>query len=311
MKFPSIREGFRRSEVLKPVKFGCLTGIPSINITLGCIHSCLYCYAKGYPSAPPDGEVIIYSNIPALLERRLRSQVPFVVMNTASDSFQPHPKVLDLSYKCMELLIRNRVSFSFLTKGEVPEEFVKLFKKAKANVYPHIGITTLNDGKRKLFEPLSASVERRLRNLEMLIEAGIIPSVRMDPIIPFHTDSEENIYAVIRRVAEMGVKEVSVSGLHIRYGMISSMVKGLGRMRWSNIESAFERRFTIVGCGTRARLINRKRLAHIYRTAREAGQLYGVSVKICACKNPHFNADICASGKIYITEKQLSFFSIQ
>lgn len=310
MILPCVREGFRRSDVLKPVRFGCLTGIPSLNITLGCMHSCIYCYARGYPSAPPEGEVIVYINTPELLERKLkRRYIPFVVLNTASDSFQPHPLIMDISYRCMEILIKMGVSFSFLTKGEIPEEFIKLFRRAKGRIYAHIGITTLNDGKRKLFEPLSAPVERRLRNIEMLIEAGIVPSVRMDPIIPFHTDSEENIYAVIRKVRELNVKEVTISGLHIRYGVVPSMVKGLGRLRWRNIESAFMREFTTVGCGTRARLIRSEHLERIYRTAREAGRVYGVSVKVCACKNPSFKGEVCSSGRIYLSERQLKLFA--
>ena len=37
---------FRRGRVLAPAQFGCLEGIPTLNITHGCIFECTYCYAR-------------------------------------------------------------------------------------------------------------------------------------------------------------------------------------------------------------------------------------------------------------------------
>jgi DNA repair photolyase len=311
MKEPVLIEVERKSDVLKKVKFGCLTGIPAINFTAGCLHSCVYCYAKGYPSAPPDGQVFFWRNTRRLLEKKLlRNKPSFVVLNTASDSFQPHPKVLNMAYECMEILIKNRVSFSFLTKGFIPEEFYDLFKKSPSLIYAHIGLTTLNDGKRGLFEPFSAPVEKRLKNIENLIETGIIPSVRVDPIIPLHTDSEENFHALFKKISEMGVKEVSVSALHIRNGIKVFLVKRLGALRWKRIEECFEKNFITLCGGTKARLIKRELLHEIYRRAIDAGKVYGIDVKICACKNPDFPYEVCPSGRFLSKNPlQLNLFS--
>jgi len=311
MKEPILIEMERKSDVLKKVRFGCLTGLPVLNFTSGCLHSCVYCYAKGYPSAPPEGQVFFWSNTRRLLEKKLlRSKPPFVVLNTASDSFQPHPKVLNMAYECMEILIKHKIPFSFLTKGFIPQEFYDLFKRAPPLIYVHIGLTTLHDGKRLLFEPFSAPVEKRIKNMENLVEIGIIPSVRMDPIIPLHTDSEENFYALFRKISEIGVKEVSVSGLHIRNGIKPFLIKRLGRIRWRRIEEHFEKNFITLCGGTRARLIKKEFLEHIYKTAIEAGRVYGIDVKICGCKNPDFHYEICPSGRFLLKHPfQLKLFS--
>ena len=311
MEKPVLIEVERKTDVLKKVKFGCLTGIPAMNFTSGCLHSCVYCYAKGYPSAPPDGQVLFWTNTRKLLERKLlRSKPMFVVLNTASDSFQPHPKVLNMAYECMEILIKNGVSFSFLTKGFIPEEFYDLFKKAPFLVYAHIGLTTLHDGKRKLFEPFSAPVEKRLKNIENLAGIGIIPSVRMDPIIPLHTDSEENFHALFKKISEIGVKEVSVSGLHIRNGIKPFLIKRLGKIRWRKIEEYFEKNFITLCGGTKARLIKKEFLKEIYRRVIDAGRVYGIEVKICGCKNPDFSYNVCPSGRFRVrTYFQLKLFS--
>lgn len=310
MEQPILIESERKTDVLKRVRFGCLTGKPAMNFTVGCLHSCIYCYAKGYPSSPPDGQVIFYTNTRRLLEKKIRKKPQFVVLNTASDSFQPHPMVLEMAYECMEILIKNRVPFSFLTKGSIPEEFFDLFKKAPSLIHAHIGLTTLNDGKRFLFEPFSAPVESRLRNIENLIECGIIPSVRVDPIIPLHMDSDENFHTLFKRISEIGVKEASISVLHIRCGIVPFLLKRLGRIRWKKIEEYFEKDFITLCGGTRARLVKKEFLDEIYKRAISAGKIYGIDVKICSCKNPSFSSDVCPSGKFGTREpSQLILFS--
>ena len=38
----------RRSAVLTPSSLACLSRIPTVNLTAGCAHGCLYCYTRGY-----------------------------------------------------------------------------------------------------------------------------------------------------------------------------------------------------------------------------------------------------------------------
>ena len=81
----------RKSSLLKTPAFGCLKDTPSINLTRGCIHSCVYCYARGFSDAPPPGEVhLLYENLPEVLERELdrkRKLPSWVSFSTASDPF--------------------------------------------------------------------------------------------------------------------------------------------------------------------------------------------------------------------------------
>jgi DNA repair photolyase len=61
----------RKSHILKPLAFDCLKGTPVINITKGCLHSCAYCYARGFTDAPSKGEIHLYENLPEMLKREL------------------------------------------------------------------------------------------------------------------------------------------------------------------------------------------------------------------------------------------------
>ncbi len=98
----------RKGKVLVPSRFGCLQGIPTLNITSGCIFQCAYCYARGYSQAPKTGEVNLYVNLPALLEvelSRKKTVPPWVILNTSSDCFQTHPDILDVTFKVIQILL--------------------------------------------------------------------------------------------------------------------------------------------------------------------------------------------------------------
>ena len=81
----------RKSSFLKTATFGCLKDTPSINLARGCIHSCVYYYARNFSDAPPPDEVhLLYENLPEVLERELdrkRKSPSWVSFNTASDPF--------------------------------------------------------------------------------------------------------------------------------------------------------------------------------------------------------------------------------
>jgi hypothetical protein len=55
---------------------------------------------------------------------RRRSVIDRVVFNTASDSFQTHPAILDITYDTMTVLLERGIGFSFLTKGWIPDRFI-------------------------------------------------------------------------------------------------------------------------------------------------------------------------------------------
>jgi len=106
-RFMRFLEVERKGRVLNKAQFGCLRDCFTLNITKGCEFLCAYCYARGYPGAPVSGEVHVYGNLSDKLAKELdnprrRSEASWVAFNTASDSFQTHPFVLDVAYHTME-----------------------------------------------------------------------------------------------------------------------------------------------------------------------------------------------------------------
>lgn len=290
----------RKTRVLKPPAFGCLSKIPSINITKGCAFSCVYCYARGFTNAPPDGEVYYYRNLLDILERELearsrRGRLPeWVTFSTASDPFQPFEETLKLAYEVMEGLLRRGVGISFLTKGYIPDEFVGLFSSYRDRVKARIGLVSIEASYRDLFEPRSAPPEKRLDNIRRLKEAGIDVAVRMDPIIPGITDGIEGVEGLLKEVSRTGVKEVSASYLVMRPFLRGQMFRGLPvEMARGILRSYHGQPYQRVITSAKTRLLPKELRERGYRMVKTLARAYGLECHICGCKNPDLKWEFC------------------
>lgn len=288
----------RKSPILKPPAFGCLKDIPSINITRGCIHSCVYCYARGFTDAPPRGEVHVYMNLPEKLEAELerKRRLPeWVTFSTASDAFQQIHSVIDITYKTMKILLERGIGISILTKGFIPVEIIGFFKKYPDKVKARIGIVSMNEDYKKLFEPLTASPKKKLLNIRNLIDAGIETTVRIDPIIPNITDSEGDMEHLIKRLKVNGVKSISVSHLVMRPSIINQFVKELPfRVAKELIRLYSGQRWQRVITSARTRLLPQEIRINTYRMTKDIAKRYGIDCHTCGCKNPDLQWEFCS-----------------
>ncbi len=296
--FVSTRE--RKTPVLKNGTFGCLTGIPSVNVTVGCLLGCIYCYARGYPGAPGAGKVVLFSNLAQKLKKELdrkRKKPAIVLFNTASDSFQPHPDITMTSVKLMELLFDRGIRVSLLTKGVIPRRFLEIAAHCPDLVLVRIGLVSLDPSYQMRFEPFAATPAERLTNIERLIAARIIPEVRIDPVIPFVTDSRDSFSALFREIAARGVGHAMISYLHLRPAIARQVVREVDPLHADLIGGMFRAAtWRTVGASTMTKLVPIEVRRRGYERAREAADRYGVRLSICSCKNPDMKGELCTSG---------------
>lgn len=292
---------FRRGKVLSPAHFGCLEGIPTINITNGCLFQCTYCYARGYSKAPKKGDVFFYVNLPNLLEGELTRKrvVPqWVILNTSSDCFQPHPDILQVTYEVIRRLLDHGIGVSFLTKGIIPQRFFNLFGSSQEKVLAQIGLVSLRERYWKEYEPNTPSPVKRTGNIQNLKEIGITPEVRIDPIIPFVTDTEAELENLFNRLGEVGVKRVTLSYLHLRPAIEKQLMKELSPLHQKLIESCFKtQEWKLVGSSTKTKLLPKLIREKGYERIREMAKGFGITALVCQCKNPDLKGDLCSSGR--------------
>ena len=291
----------RKSRVLSRAEFGCLRGAYTINVTRGCAFDCVYCYARGYPEAPAAGEVYLYRNLPEKLAAELdnprrRALIRRVIFNTASDSFQTHPDILDVTYRTMSVLIKRRIGVSFLTKGAIPRRFIELFAERPQLVSARIGLVSIQPRFRDVFEPHAATAAARLKNIENLRAAGVEVEVRVDPIIPFRSDDPPSIRSLFGAVAKRGVRRVTLSYLHLRPAIFEQLRHELPPAEFALLRTCFETRpWSVIGSSTRSKLIPAALRRKGYRRFTEIAVEFGVTPIVCACKNPDLPAQLCSS----------------
>jgi len=295
----------RKSRILTKAQFGCLRDAYTFNVTRGCEFMCVYCYARGYPEAPFSGEVHLYRNLPEKLAGELdsprrRSVIHWVVFNTASDSFQTHPMILDITYRTMRVLLERGIGFSFLTKGWIPNRFIELFADHAGQINPRIGLVSISSRYRDLFEPQAAGVADRLQNIDRLKEVGIDVEVRIDPIIPFYTDDEDSIKGIYEALAARDIRRVSLSYLHMRPAILKQLQKELPPTEFNVLRSCFEiQPWGVVGTSTRSKLIPLPLREKGYKRFIGLSKEFGIRPLICSCKNPDMPATECSTAMRY------------
>jgi len=79
-------------------------------------------------------------------------------------------------------------------------------------------IATLNETVRRRIEPASDTVERRLRAMERIAEAGVRCGVLLAPVLPGLTDAPESLERVVEAAAGSGASFVHPNVLYLRPG---------------------------------------------------------------------------------------------
>jgi len=305
----------RKSSVLSPSTLKCLNHTPTLNPTAGCAHLCSYCYARGYSNYPGDETVVLYTNLAEKLENELsrKRKIPeFVYFSPSCDAFQPVKQVLDATYRLMALLLKRGIGVSFLTKGRIPDKFIALFGSHSDNVNAHIGITTLNRQIQKQIEPHAATPGSRLKNIRALIQIGILPEVRFDPLIPGLTDPVSNLEPLLKILGGLGIKRTGLNYLFLRPIINRNIREDLGHTKvMEKISQAFCDNVDMQLLASKSRVkalsldFRQKRYKHISLLAKP----YGIETYVCGYKNPDVAEDLTCSNiwQKYSNKKTLQY----
>lgn len=173
-----------------------------MNLYKGCPFGCIYCDSRceAYHIDNFD-EVRIKEDALAILEEELKSKglKGVVSFGTLSDPYNPEEEKLELTRQALELIKKYGFGVSIDTKSDLILRDIELLKEiAQFNsVIIKISITTYDDELAKKIEPNVISSTKRFDVLKKLRDNGIYAGVLMTPVLPFLTDTEENILNMI------------------------------------------------------------------------------------------------------------------
>jgi DNA repair photolyase len=192
----------------------------SLNCYTGCAHACAYCYARFmqrfHSHDEPWGAFLdVKVNAVEVLKRQLRRAKPgSVFVSSACDGWQPVEAHWRLTRRCCELLLERGFRLHILTKSALVLRDFDLF--AERPVQVGVTVTTLDRRLQKLWEPGTASVESRLHVIDAARRASLETSIMFGPLLPFLSDSQASIDALLDRAAELGVDQIWIDALNSR-----------------------------------------------------------------------------------------------
>jgi DNA repair photolyase len=312
----TVIEVYRKSAILAPSSIACLSHIPTINLTSGCAHGCLYCYTRGYSTYPGEGKVILYKNILNKIRAELAHKhvkPTAVYFSPSSDLFQPVPAALELGHRVLELLFSENIGVAFLSKGVIPEKTIELLLSNADKVRAQVGIITLDENIRRMFEPDAASLNVRIEQMAKLIAGGIAVEARLDPILPGLTDTPDVLNPLFSTLVKVGVRRAAASVLFLRPGVVGSLKQNLhndkilltllGFYRDAKRLAIHAERSSVIALPPATR-------EEIYGRVRSAAEKVGIELLICACKNPDLDHGTCNIGGTWLRHhNQRSLFN--
>ncbi|HEU4758881.1 MAG TPA: radical SAM protein [Dehalococcoidia bacterium] len=289
----------RRSRVLTPSSLACLSVLPTINLTTGCLHNCLYCYIRGYRNYPGESRIVLYKDTLERLKEELRditTKPHAVYFSPSSDLFQPAEEVLELSHGVLECLLGQGIGVAFLTKGRIPEQTMRLLIDNRDRVRAQIGIMTLDEHLASVFEPHAARPRERLSQLATLIQGGIQAEARIDPVLPSLTDSPEALASHFETLAQAGVKQAAVGILFLRPGILYWLRRNL---KGSEVLNTLLENYqastwqAMRGSPWPVQSAPADVRSAIFERIRSAAKAVGMELSVCACKNADIVKGTC------------------
>lgn len=194
----------------------------NMNLYKGCNHQCIYCDSRSecYQIEDFDRVRAKEKEIEILgQELKAKRKKGVIGIGAMSDTYNVFEKQYKITREALKLISYYGFGVSIETKSDLLVRDMDLFKEinAKADVILKFTITTADDDLAKKIEPGVCVSSKRFKAMKQLSDAGLFVGTLLTPILPFITDSEENIRQVIRLSAENGAKFVfSMGGVTLR-----------------------------------------------------------------------------------------------
>lgn len=189
----------------------------SINPYRGCSHGCSFCYARSTHSFLGmnaddsfQNHIFLKMNAAEALEaqlgklmrkhrgdlREVARQVGVVAIGTATDPYQPVEAKAQLTRECLKVLAKYRIPTTITTRSPLILRDLDLLREMRITSI-NISVNTLDSDIYRRVEPATPFPLKRLETVQRLAENGLPAGVFLAPILPYLTDSEIQLEALI------------------------------------------------------------------------------------------------------------------
>ncbi len=202
-----------------------------MNLYRGCLHNCAYCdgRAEGYYVDGEFGKDIeVKINAPELLQKELnpaRKRIPLkkgfiMIGGGVGDSYCAVDKKYALSRQVLQVVSQYDFPVHILSKSTFVDRDVDLLEsiKQKSQAIISFSFSGVDDEICKVFEPGVPSATERLQMITKLKAQGFPVGVFLMPVIPFITDTADQLENSVRKFKEAGVDFIIFGGMTLKQG---------------------------------------------------------------------------------------------
>ncbi len=200
----------------------------SINMYSSCSFNCLYCYIRGSKYGTNlASSLSVKTNAIEILERQLfnrskKEQFGFIVVSSATDPYLNLEKEYELTRQALKLILKYKFPVHMITKSDlIIRDFDLLQEINKTAQLPKdlqlmipggtiisFSFSFLQDHLAKIFEPGATPPSRRLAAVKSAVEANFLTGISMMPLLPFISDTTDNLNLLFETFKAVGVDYV-------------------------------------------------------------------------------------------------------
>lgn len=205
----------------------------TVNPFMGCALNCIYCYIHGSKYGGEDTTTLqVKVNAPEVLYRQLKNRAMkreygFIGLGSSTDPYPPLEKDLKLTRELLKIIYRFKFPVNVSTKSKLILRDMELLKKMdekviipsrfkgklEHGVIISFSFSTVDPLLTEIFEPGCSTVEERLKTMQIFKNEGFLVGANLMPLLPFLSDSEEELDKMIGKMKEYGADFILVAGL--------------------------------------------------------------------------------------------------
>ncbi|WNY22883.1 hypothetical protein MmiHf6_01750 [Methanimicrococcus hongohii] len=214
-----------------------------LNIYRGCENGCKYCFAiyshkylKSNESKEIDIEknkeseqssdgyydqIYVKTNVAEQLDKELsrpgRKKLA-VNIGGVCDSYQRAEEEFQLMPDILKVMLKHKNPIIISTKTDLILRDFDLIDELSKHAFVNIAstITTVNENLREKIEPGAVSTKRRFEMLEKFKKTDAKIGVHTMPVLPFLTDTPENLESIFSKTKKIGAEYIIVQTLYLR-----------------------------------------------------------------------------------------------
>jgi len=169
-----------------------------------------------------ESKILVKEDAPELLRRELSSprwKPQVLAISGVTDPYQPIERRLQLTRRCLEVLVEFRNPVVIITKNHLVTRDADLLGQLAQYeaVRVFLSITTLQPDVSRVMEPRASHPTRRLAALEALTQARVPTGVLVAPVVPGLTDHE--LPSIIAAATQAGARAAGYVTLRLPHGV--------------------------------------------------------------------------------------------